>query len=312
MDTTQQSPSPEELKPTEATPVVEASEPKNEAAESNSPTAPTISRKARWGNLLLDAALVAMTASLIGGSAWYLNQQLKAYHIPTALELAMEESNKLSEIQMNLEEKAFRADKNTRLKLRFKQLQDKLSQLDKEVAKKKEAVKTAQGQILAQQHKIRQADRDARSLARNQLIPGMMVGVIRTKNGQVYNGAIIRGIEGKKITVRHDSGQARFSLNLLETESLPAIVRYALGLDDLVDTSDFQYSEEAKPKAKKKEQPVAKSKGRIVTQSFANYDPKPGVPVLDSSRQIPASNSGDVPASNNINAWDAPDAPLPL
>ncbi len=273
------------------------------------------SKKARFGSFCLDFALVAMTASLIGGSAWYLNKQLKTYHIPTALELAMEENTKLAQKQQELEEEAFLADRNKRLKLLFKQMQDKLTQLDQEVAKKKGELKSAQGQILACQHQIRQADRDARNLAINQLLPGMMVGVIRTKNGQVYNGAIIRGIDGKKITVRHDSGQARFNLNLLETNSLPPIVRYALGVDKLVDTSDFISSPETKPTEKaapKEAAKTAQNRGRIVTQSYASYDPKPGVPVVDSARQSKTSNTGNATAPSSAGSWDAPDDPLPL
>ncbi len=315
MEKTQESPTPEskpEVQVTEPSPVVETPQEKEVAPVL---TAKKPSKKARFGNFCLDLLLVAITASLIGGSAWYLNKQLKTYHIPTALELAMEENAKLAQIQQQLEEEAFRADRNKRLNLRFKQLQDKLTQLDQEVTKKKSALETAKGQILATQHKIRQADRDARNLSRNQLLPGMMVGVIRTKNGQVYNGAIIRGIDGKKIIVRHDSGQARFNLNLLETDTLPALVRYALGLDELVDTSDFEQSPAPKAQDKSKktsEAKTAQSKGRIVTQSYANYDPKPGVPVLDSSRQTKASNTGDATAPSSAGAWDAPDAPLPL
>ncbi len=295
--------------------------PKPEATVNEATVAPTpakASKKARFGNFCLDFLLVAMTASLIGGSAWYLNKQLKAYHIPTALELAMEENSKLAQMQQKMEEEAFRADRNARLNLRFKQMQDKLSQLDQEIAKKKSALESAKGQILAVQHQIRQADRDARNLSRNQLLPGMMVGVIRTKNGQVYNGAIIRGIEGKRITVRHDSGQARFNLNLLETDTLPALVRYALGLDDLVNTSDFETSSETSTKAKSSPEPETKTakastpKGRIVTQSYANYDPKPGVPVVDTSKQTKSSNTAEAPTPSYTDTWDAPDAPLPL
>lgn len=303
---------PQESPKTEAKPKVTATE-----LDTASPVTKP-SKKARFGNFCLDFLLVAMTASLIGGSAWYLNKQLKAYHIPTALELAMAENAKLAKIQHDMEEEAFRSDKSARLKLRFKNLQDQLTQLDQEIGKKKAALDAAKGKILASQHQIRQADRDARNLARNQLLPGMMVGVLRTKNGQVYNGAIIRGIDGKKIIVRHDSGQARFNISLLETDSLPALVRYALGLDELVDTSDFEQGQEPeeKPKSKRnkkdKSPNTAQNRGRIVTQSYANYDPKSGVPVLDSSRQTKTSNTADAPAASNIDAWDAPDAPLPL
>lgn len=308
METTQQSPEPEV---------------KKVAPETSAPNRPK--KKSTWGGTFLDLSLVLITAGLIGGSAYYLHQHLKDYHIPTALELAMEENAKLIKLQLSLEQEAFRADTETRLKQRFDELQTQLGQIDSAVKDKGSALDSARGKILALQHEIRQEDKNARSFARNQLIPGMMVGVIRTKRGHVYNGAIIRGIENKKITVRHDSGQARFDLNLLELDSLPTIVRYAIGVDNLIDTSDFQSTSslnpkstvpakaaQETPKAEKIEKTV-RAKPKVVSQSYASYDPKPGVPVLDSKQRTSSSSSNNSTGMpNNTAVWDAPDAPLPL
>ncbi len=285
--------------------------------------APTPTKKSRAAGLFLDFILIATTASLLAGSAWYLNKQMKSYHIPTALELAMEENAKLSQLQQTLEEGAFKADQQNRLNQHFTQLQQQLDKVDEAVSKKKGQIDTAKRKILALQHQIRQSDREARNIARNQLMPGMMLGVIKTKKGTVYNGAVIRGLEGKRITIRHDSGQARFDVSLLQTENLPILARYGLGLDNLVDMSDFSSTQELTPNdaeknnEQKKEEQAQKNqsvskKPETRTRSFASYDPKPGLPVVDSTRQKTSGGSADMSSPSNVNIWDAPDDPLPL
>lgn len=281
-------------------------------------------KSGRLLNALTDLCLVAMTAAVIGGGAWYLNEQMKLYNIPSPLELAMQENEKLAQKQQSLEKESFLADEQSRLRERYAMLQKQLQEVNQATSDKLAKLEASQGNILALQHEIRQADRDARNMARNQLLPGMMVGVIRTKKGQVYNGAIIRGIDGKLITIRHDSGQARFNMNLLVTESLPTIVRYAFGLEELVDTSDFQSSDApsskktSKPTTTSKPSPAAQTKTvtSVQTHAFASYDPAPGVPVVDGTTPAPSTgNSSPAPAYQApapTNGWSAPSDPLPL
>lgn len=316
---------------TSPTPAAEPT-PAPEPSPTPTPTpkpAPAPAQSGGFLRVLTDLCLVAMTAAVIGGGAWYLKGEMERYHIPSPLELAMQENEKLSLKLQELEEAAFKADEQSRLRERYAQLQKQL-QLVKQATQDKEAkINEANQKILALQHEIRSADRDARSLARNQLLPGMMVGIIRTKKGQVYNGAIIRAIDGKLITVRHDSGQARFNMNLLVTESLPPIVRYAFGLVELVDTSDFQSADGAsEPQKSTKKKPASpkpasttrvKPKSDVTTHSFASYDPAIGVPVVDGNTPTPSAGSGtgagsgyQAPAPVNTSGWAAPDDPLPL
>lgn len=288
-------------------------------------TAAPVTKRGKFLSALTDLCLIAMTAGVIGGGAWYLNAQMKQYHIPSPLELAMAENQKLAEKQQALEEESFKADEQSRLRERYASLQKQLQEVNQATNDKLAKLESSEGNILALQHEIRQADRDARNVARNQLLPGMMIGVIRTKKGQVYNGATIRGIDGKLITIRHDSGQSRFNMNLLVTESLPTIVRYAFGLEELVDTSDFQSSDDASDSNKSSKKPVAKTRTpstakattstSVKTRSFASYDPAMGVPVVDGTSPEPStsssSNTGYV-APAPTNGWSAPSDPLPL
>lgn len=262
-------------------------------------------------DFLLDATLVLSTLAVIVGTAFYLNTQLKRYYIPSPMEIALKENTALGEKLQDLETLAFRADEQNRLNQRHEDLQSQLYKMKETRRAKLAEIEKVEGQVFALQHQLRQADKDARNLARHQLLPGMVLGTVQTRKGQVYTNSVVRTVESNRITLRHDEGQARFELDLLVTDSLPALARYALGIDELVDMSDFQEMDPAA--AKPAPSATTEKPAAPVSKVTTSYDPKPNKPILDtSSTPLKSSNATGIPSGPAPDTWDAPDAPLPL
>ena len=148
-------------------------------------------------------------------------------------------------------------------------------------------------------------------MAKNLLI-GLPVGNVSTTNGKVYSNAIIHRLEAGRITLRTPQGQVRFPVGMLVKDNLPDMARYAFGIDDMVDMSDFEATP-GSPAPKKRRQGKIISPRKPSTQvTEPNYEPAPGAPVVDAPTQ-PATitvEPGLTPEDDG--SWQAPEGALPI
>lgn len=192
----------------------------------------------------------------------------------------------------------------------------KNEELRRRIEEKKQSIETQHQKVLAVQHEIRQEDKTARSVARG-LLPGMAIGDASTTTGRVYNNAVIYRLESGRITLRTPEGQVRFPTNILVKDSLPDIARYAFGLDDMVDMSDFEVtSDQPAPKPRKGKLISAKTAPKADTGAPADYEPTAGSPVLDTNGNATTTLTApleDEPTSEApVQSWQPPAGELPL
>ncbi len=316
--------SPEEAKP--GMPPVEAqpdeTKAKAEPAATGQPqagqeeTGPAPQKPAKKGRgMLLDLFLVLLLLGILGTAAYYVHDTMTRYHVPTPMELAMEENRQLGERYEMLFEKSRAADEQIHLRKRLSQLDGQLSRITRESDSLRVAIDEHHSRVLALQYSIRQADATNRSVARN-LLPGMRVGDVRTTDDDLYRNATIRTIDFRKklISLRYPQGQVRFPIRELVKESLPDLARYALDDLDLVDMADFERSEGELPQPAKpaRTRPVAKPRP-TVTVAETDYETG-GTPVLDTeanrttTTHVPDEGT-PAPAQD---VWDAPTGDLPM
>ncbi len=298
---------------------VEAEEPAEEApAPAPAPGAVRRAKraaKARWKAICLDGALVVLLLGVLGAAGYLLNDIMGRYHVPTPMELALEENEQLSKRCDELIDDALRADTQLHLRARLAQLETQAGSLSSKIADKKDSIDELHGRVLARQYAIRQADAANRSIAKG-LLPGMPVGTVRTTTDKVYQNATIYRLDKKFIHIRFPEGQVKFPVKQLVKSDLPELARYAFGDLDLVDMSDFDVTEDSdaekeKPKSSKSNKSNAASETKSKVE--VNYDPV-GTPVLDTdankttTSRVPYETDSTAPADS----WDAPDGSLPL
>ncbi len=309
-------PSPEETEPVTPPSQVEPTEAKPEAdhAPADGKAQETAQKTAKKGRgVLLDLFLVLLLLGILGAAAYYVHDTMTRYHVPTPMELAMEENRQLSERYEKLFHQANIADEQIHLRQRLTQLEGQLSRLARQTADKKAAIDEQHSRVLALQYSIRQADATNRSIARS-LLPGMRVGDVRTTDDELYRNATIRTIDfrHKLISLRYPQGQVRFPIRELVKESLPELARYALNDLDLVDMSDFERTEDEAETKPAKPRPVAKPKPATTTAE-PDYE-HGGTPVLDTeanrttTSRVPDEGTPAPPQD----VWDAPTGDLPM
>ena len=272
--------------------------------------------KMNWGGFLLDSFLVLTLLGTLGGGGYYLKQELDKYRVPSIMELTMRENLELCKQREALQAQAYHADEQIHMRKLLARLERQLGEFSRQIADKEEDITEEHNRVLALQHEIRQADKEARSVARS-LLPGMSVGNVTTTSGKAYRDAVIYRMEGKLITLRSPEGQVRFPLNQLVKESLPTLARYAFDKEDLIDMSDFEVSPmdaaAARQRAvKRAPQPETEQKPRPEEK---DYEGEAGAPIVDTDANRTTTNdAGDEPAPQQAeeDPWQAPLGDLPL
>ena len=277
-------------------------------------------KKRGKSGIALDCTLVAALVAVLAGGAWYVNRSMQQYRVPTPMEIAMAEHTDLAKRRDALELRARKADELLRMRKRDAALDAQLAQLDRQIAEKEESVNSLHSRVLALQHEIRQEDKTSRSVAKG-LLPGLPIGDAATTTGKRYNNAVIHRLEGNLITLRTPEGQTRFPVTQLVKDKLPDIARYAFGLDDMVDMSDFEVVAGApKPKARKGRLIAPRSASKEEKASSidpASYETE-GRPVVDTdaNKTTTATGTGeDDPAAQpqpTPGRWTPPTGDLPL
>ena len=248
---------------------------------------------------------------IIGGGIWGVHQQMQMYRVPTPLELAQQEHMKLCKQHEQLQIAAYKADEQLHLHARLNFLDHQLGKMQNHLAEERKGIDTERGQILALQREIRQEDKTSRSIAKGLLI-GLPIGDASTTSGKVYQNATIHRLEGGRITLRTPNGQVSFPTSQLVKDNLPDIARYAFGLDDMVDMTDFE-SASGKPAAKKRRQ------GKLITPQAPasqpaeqNFEPASGAPVVDAQNRHNSTAGDDALIPGDDGSWQAPQGALPI
>ena len=267
-----------------------------------------------WG-ALLDTLLVLMVGGVIGGGGYYLHQEWNKYRVPTVMELTQQQCLDLCAQREALQDAANHADEQLRMRRRISHLDNRLRDLSAENEHIRASIADQRNRVLALQHEIRQADKEARTVARS-LLPGMPIGNVTTKRGRSYNNASIVRLQGKRISLRTPDGAATLPLSELTKDNLPEIVLFALGEIDLVDTSDFT-SDGVAPavtKTNTKLRKVNPTSKKILTSP--DYEGPSSGPVVDpdANRTSTSTGSGDLPAprTGSDDVWQPPTGDLPL
>lgn len=279
-------------------------------------------KKRDWAGIALDSFLVAALLGVLGGGAWYVNQTMKQYRVPSAMEMAVQENLELCKKRDALMHTAYKSDELIHMRNRLIALDEKLETVQRQVEEKNTSVESLHGRILALQHEIRQEDKTNRSVAKG-LLPGMPIGDAVTTDGKIYRDAVIHRLEGNTITLRTPEGQTRFPVTRLVKDKLPDMARYAFGLDDMVDMSDFEaVAGKAKQKPRKGKLITARTPKETKTASIdpSRYE-KEGKPVVDTdaNKTTTATGLGEEPGTEGDNSsmqpvpnWTPPEGDLPL
>lgn len=273
-----------------------------------------------WASVLLDALLVLILLGVIGGGGYYLKQELDRYRVPSAMEIALEENHQLSLKRESLQADYYHADEQMHMRKTLARLNSQLDSIKHEISSLEASIEDQKNNILAMQHEIRQADTDARSVARS-LLPGMPIGTATTTTGKsIRNAVIYRLVNNKTIDIRSNEGQVRVPTKDLVKDTLPPMARYAFGLVDLVDMSDFglQNPASAAPAPKQEARSQASSAtAQPARQAETDYEPAAGAPVVDTdANKTSTTGTPEDPiapaASSPTDSWQAPTGEMPL
>lgn len=270
--------------------------------------------------IALDTLLVGMLLGVIGGGIWYLNEKLSVLRVPTPMELAVQKKMELCQEREALQDKAYHADEQLHMRRRLAALVEQQRTLQRQIEEKKQAIEAAHQQVLGLQHEIRQEDKTSRSVAKG-LLPGLSIGDASTTTGRIHRNATIHRLEGNRISLRTPEGQVRFPLRELVKDNLPDIARYAFGIDDLVDMSDFELApgtpapKPRKGRLIKTEQP--KEDAAPAAPDAADYEGEGGAPVVDTDANRNSTltgEGGEEPDASSAPAetWTPPAGDLPL
>lgn len=303
--------SPEEAEDT-ATPTAETQQPlaADKTADTSSVTDQNEVKEKRrsggfWG-CMLDLFLIILLAGALGGGGWYVYTEMERYRVPGQMELAMEENVELCRERDGLRDAAFHADEQLHMRQRLAGLDEQLADLRRRINEKKNAVAAEQERVFSLQGEILKEDATLRAVARG-LLPGMPIGDAASTRGKVYRNAVIHRLEGNRITLRYPEGQAGFPVRELVKDTLPDIARYAFGLDDLVDTSDFT-AVKGQPAPRKRKGKLITPKNQVKPQGVKDYDPAPGAPTVDTNSAptstITADDEAPAPAEEE---WEMPE-----
>ncbi len=258
-----------------------------------------------WMGFFFDSFLVLLTISILGGGAYYLYMESQRYYIPSPLEQEQARSEELFKRIEALQKPAYLADENLRLKQKLDALLQQEAKLNKSLAEAQQARESFQTRIIAQKKALLRAHSDAKRLAKQQIAAGMRIGTLTTVDGTIYNDCFIRRITGKKIVISHSAGQAPFDIDRLSLDSLPRLVSFALGKENLLDTSDLLPSTTAAIEASSS----SSSANRVREANLSMPVVPKSVPVIDTTPIEPSRATPNRPAGDR---WVAPTEALPF
>lgn len=275
------------------------------AAAEKAPAAPA---KAKWPGVLLDTLLVCMVLAVLGGGGYYLNSEWQKYRVPSALDIAYEQCKELCARRDAMLEDFHRADEQQHMRDRAAYLSNRLRERYDQIARVEASIAEQKKMVLALQHEIRRADKEARAVARG-LLPGLQIGDVTSTRGKVYQNAVIARVEGRRISLRTPYGAATLPISELVKDNLPDLVLYALGVIDLVDMSDFTATGAAPASPQPKN---TKLRTTVKPVNARDYEPRSAGPVLDTNkRHTPVQTQPDSGYSAG-DVWQAPEGELPL
>lgn len=283
--------------PAEDTPVADAPE-----------TTAQKRRDIKWQGLLLDTVLVCMVVAVLAVGGYYLKTQWDIYRVPTVMEVANKQCEELCKRREELQDAYNHADEQLLMRSRVADFDKRLARFAERTAQLNASIAEQKKLVLALQHEIRRADKEARSVAKG-LLPGLQIGDVTTTRGKVYNNATISRIEGSRISLRTPYGAASFPVRELVKDNLPDMVLYALNIIDLVDMSDFTATGEAPTTPQPKNE---KLRTEVKPLNASDYEPKSGGAVLDTSAGNGVSPIFPTAPRNSGDSWQAPDGDLPL
>ncbi len=278
------------------TPSIAASASMSESAEKKSFS---------WSSFFFDSFLVLLTGAVLGGGAYYAYHESQRYYIPSPMEQEQARSEELFKRIEDLQQPAYLADENLRLKQKLDLLLQEQAKLDQSLAEARQARENFQTRIIAQKKALLRAHSDAKRLAKQQIAAGMRIGTLTTVDGSVYNDCYIRRITGKKIVISHSAGQAPFDIDRLSLDSLPRLVSFALGKEQLMVTDDLVPSRAAantEASANSTENRVRKANLSLPTTPKA-------APIIDTT---PIEPSSATPSQSSGDRWVAPTEALPF
>lgn len=271
----------------------------------------TEKKKGGFAAAFFDFILVMLLLGAIGGGAWYVYQQMELYRVPSPLELAQAEHLELCKQHEQLQDSAYKADEALHMRERITHLNLQIDAVKRQIAEHKQGIAAERGRIHSLQREIRQEDKTSRGVAKNLLI-GLPVGNVSTTNGRVYSDAIIHRLEAGRITLRTPQGQVRFPVAMLVKDNLPDMARYAFGIDDMVDMSDFEATPDSPAPKKRRKGKIISPRKPSTQVTEPSYEPAPGAPVVDAPAQ-PATitvEPGLTPEDDG--SWQAPEGALPI
>lgn len=302
-------PTPEPEPEPEPAPAPQPEETESQPTPAAEEKAPTPAKKK--SGAFLDSLLVLALVGIIGGGAWYMHQQMQMYRVPSPLELAQSEHLELCKQHEQLQDAAYKADEKIHMSGRLAYLESQLADIKRRIAEEKQGIQAEAGRIQALQQEIRKEDKTARSVAKGMLI-GLPIGNASTTSGKVYANATIHRLEHGRITLRTPNGQVCFPTSQLVKDNLPDMARYAFGIDDMVDMTDFETTS-GKPEASKRR------KGKLITPKAAatqpaeqDFEPASGAPVVDAQNRHNSTAGEGALIPGDDGSWQAPQEALPI
>lgn len=283
-------------------------------------------KKPGKSDYLMDILMITVLVLIIGVGGYFVKTQMDKYAVPSAYEEACAEYDRLSAEFNHLvsnKQKVTDVQKVKELQARIEVLETRLNEARSNLANakaKRDAILSAISQekqaIDSARYTLREADRDYRAKALAEL-PGTPIGdVLNRRRNHIVKNAIITNLDmrAKKIQLRSDSDMVNWNIKDLAKKQLSPLVRYALGMADLVDMSVLD--EEGKPASPKR--PVARTEtlpAEQPAQEDESYDPAPGAPIISSGQtetisSDPTATPDSEPADTPM--WDAPTGALPI
>lgn len=282
-------------------------------------------KKPGKSDYLMDIMMVSVLVLIIGVGGYFVKTQMDQYTVPSPYEEATAEYDKLRHEFDQLianKKKVNDVQKVKKLQNRIDAMESRLTEAKANLAKAKSEKAAIQSAILQEKqaidsarYNLREADRDNRAKALAEL-PGMPIGdVLNRRRNHIVKDAVINNLDMKtrKIQLRSSSDLVNWNIKDLAKKQLPPIVRYGLGMADLIDMSVLdEEGKEATPKRPiaRREQPAAPQQN-----TEESYDPNPGAPIISSGKT--ETISADPTATPDTDVaddpmWDAPTGALPI
>ncbi len=312
--------SPEESKEKQVSPPAEEAITKDETKapekeDKPEPKEPTAKEKKQYGafSVLFDTLLVVILLAILGAGGWYIKRQMDIYRVPSAMEIALQENQRLQRERAELIEAYNLADEQIAMQTSLNHLRNELGKILSECSAIEQSIANNKNSILAMQHQIRTADREYHSIALS-LLPGMSIGDAATTRGSSsLRDAYIYRVQGQMITLRSPEGQITIPIRNLVKTNLPRLARYAFGEEELVDMSDFD-SNGSTPAGTIQQAPPTQSSPtpQPAAPTSQSYEPTSGAPVVDTTSGSTISAPEESSSGRSVEAWVPTEGELPF